>query len=1130
MLQHDSREVAVGRWSPRRSLLQWVTVQLLVLSTQQEVAASDIQTSPSLTWCSILRISPSSHSKDPWQQATFRMSPSTDPKTNPLPAVYTDLETEMALITPHGKQVKRPSSWFQHHSTHFSNPFFLSRRAREQHHLLRDKRQERKSGTFQDISHCSKFGDDISLVAIPHTLQVHGISQGVEPVDLVSRKKSRVSQQVNKYQAPNKVSEKGGIGKDIGSSVGEAFEPLSDAKANFCKKNKSLPQLNIVAPGHPANLACHVANLLDDGLPNQNHSHKEVTVRRKAMRTVSNDDYLLARGANPRTGVVTPSLHSGSSSIDDQELLRTWELPQHAKWRLKDDQWVSLGLDEPSPLPSSPSIHNDRRPGRPLRTPPKLAHGRQTQYRTHIHDHEQHGLGALRTKADNIARFYQPAEQNEKLFANSEDKGIVQDSAFPAKSSPGAHERSGKDSRIRRKPLGTPPSKPLSEDLFYGNDLPEASTESVTTKTSVVEQARSSSMPTPRKLRFFRPEDIGKALPALPGLKPNDHLNVKDEYLFQAMPFLGQRPGNWKANVLKKTDLAGHGSGKRLPYLPTNDIQSQQSSKGHISGSAAIVLPIYTNDINKQLHKVYHQPHSEGRTSTLLRSRPMITTGPYQLAQPIRTEQSPGRRDLMGAQDASDSKAFQPMPQLQPTSMTGQMTPRNKGAGTGSDTCTSPPTIKPILAAQTLPEDKLVSSSWREMPSPLRPGRQRATTASRPAMPERAEGTNNVPQVTDQMKLPERCQGGITGTSGSGVSANSTSVEGRAERDLIPRPLRPSNGNTTSPGRLGKVTARSVTDAEQATQNRHRRQDSSVKDQRHDMDGFTRRQGNKLTENIDPQADLSYTSGFLQDTPKDHSGCCAECCVVGCHGSCLGHRSPSMTVAASGFAGALGAMKEGFRNSMRLSRRIRVRTSAGGSRETETEEIAELDTPMCWEIPGPVSLGLPSNMEPPDFWDSGQTKDGSQRKGIASNASGSSVKTLEMPAAAGIGAVFEALVVPFNALRMCLKTHPQLMVLMQMMMLKLLEMSKHVLDTIGSAYRVTYIYSKTGRISPGKSSSLGKFASDCVKAVVYCLIIGAVAMMVGKMLAVLAGAGSWLIWCLSWVAWIVKAVGLGILW
>lgn len=185
---------------------------------------------------------------------------------------------------------------------------------------------------------------------------------------------------------------------------------------------------------------------------------------------------------------------------------------------------------------------------------------------------------------------------------------------------------------------------------------------------------------------------------------------------------------------------------------------------------------------------------------------------------------------------------------------------------------------------------------------------------------------------------------------------------------------------------------------------------------------------------------------------------------------------------------------------------------------------------MSWETAGPVSLGLPSKITPQNFWGGSHRQDDNQRMRAVSSVSASTVNTYETPNVAGLGALFEALIVPFGALSMWLKKHPQLLDLMQVVVMKLLEMSKHVLDTAGKAYRVAYIYSKTGRISPEKHSSLSGLVRDCVTAVVYGLILAAVAMLVGRVLAVFAGAGSWLIWSLSWFVWLVKAVGLGILW
>ncbi|KAI1961481.1 hypothetical protein LOZ58_003337 [Ophidiomyces ophidiicola] len=84
-------------------------------------------------------------------------------------------------------------------------------------------------------------------------------------------------------------------------------------------------------------------------------------------RTVSHEDYLTGRGANPRTGIISPSISSSSNTSDDhlshRELINQWNTQMSKKWRLKGDQWISLDKDEKTPLPSpsskKSSIHPD---------------------------------------------------------------------------------------------------------------------------------------------------------------------------------------------------------------------------------------------------------------------------------------------------------------------------------------------------------------------------------------------------------------------------------------------------------------------------------------------------------------------------------------------------------------------------------------------------------------------------------------------------------------------------------------------------------------------------------------------------------------------------------------------------
>ena len=76
--------------------------------------------------------------------------------------------------------------------------------------------------------------------------------------------------------------------------------------------------------------------------------------RRVRTRTVSRDDYLTARGANPRTGVVSPSITSSSNRTStDNERHRSSPKGQstRAKWRTKGNEWVSVDAGEETPTP-----------------------------------------------------------------------------------------------------------------------------------------------------------------------------------------------------------------------------------------------------------------------------------------------------------------------------------------------------------------------------------------------------------------------------------------------------------------------------------------------------------------------------------------------------------------------------------------------------------------------------------------------------------------------------------------------------------------------------------------------------------------------------------------------------------
>lgn len=64
----------------------------------------------------------------------------------------------------------------------------------------------------------------------------------------------------------------------------------------------------------------------------------------------ANEDKLLGRGANPRTGIISPSVTTNSSQDEKNNPHN-----KKQKWRLNGDQWISLDADQPTPEHTPPT-------------------------------------------------------------------------------------------------------------------------------------------------------------------------------------------------------------------------------------------------------------------------------------------------------------------------------------------------------------------------------------------------------------------------------------------------------------------------------------------------------------------------------------------------------------------------------------------------------------------------------------------------------------------------------------------------------------------------------------------------------------------------------------------------------
>ncbi|KAI1618966.1 hypothetical protein EDD36DRAFT_460601 [Exophiala viscosa] len=285
-------------------------------------------------------------------------------------------------------------------------------------------------------------------------------------------------------------------------------------------------------------------------------------------RPVHQDDYLLARGANPRTGLITPGVHSASSSIDYYEDAPAHGSGPQGRWHQKGEQWVSSDLGRMTPP-------KQRLPGsypHKLRTPRRLASGDMDASmgeRGHISRPPGLQQAAPREpRPDTSATF--------RLLKHSEGIGIYPEISFAPPftdiNKPLPLEEANEDSVLRRKPVGSPPYKTGpghgSEDQSRRND----SEETVLRTPRFQLDMRTSSAPVPPRVRNITPLDKDKDLPTLPR-DSNPSLVKEYQTIATQNPFLDppKMHPTMDGPDSRTSNTSGHPPvEKELPCLPMN--------------------------------------------------------------------------------------------------------------------------------------------------------------------------------------------------------------------------------------------------------------------------------------------------------------------------------------------------------------------------------------------------------------------------------------------------------------------------------------------------------------------------------------------------------------------------------
>ncbi|KAK2800153.1 hypothetical protein FQN50_008248 [Emmonsiellopsis sp. PD_5] len=292
------------------------------------------------------------------------------------------------------------------------------------------------------------------------------------------------------------------------------------------------------------------------------------------QRTVSRDDHLTARGANPRTGVVSPSLMSGSAnsgSRDSQEDTATIQ-----KWRLKGNQWVSLDPNEKTPLPTPEAKetaepvfsnkHGSQTAPRSPSSPLAKSHLSELEDRFVVNMPSAKEPSPLTMTTQQIIDFQKAIERVQREGGTMVDPETVPTprSVTPeGLSTPPTKLRKRLKNKLRgRKRSVTSPVSPGSDKQDTNRDNGHSAVVPPNNLATHVESCYSDDLPPIPTSRSSCGKSNGDNVGAVPSLPSHNTQNARQE------PFLGQGAGSEDPFYPNKTSEPNAEILSRYPSLP----------------------------------------------------------------------------------------------------------------------------------------------------------------------------------------------------------------------------------------------------------------------------------------------------------------------------------------------------------------------------------------------------------------------------------------------------------------------------------------------------------------------------------------------------------------------------------
>lgn len=806
------------------------------------------------------------------------------------------------------------------------------------------------------------------------------------------------------------------------------------------------------------------------------------------MRTVSKDDYLLARGANPRTGVVTPSIHSDRTAIGEIEDDPS-QKSSTSKWRLKGNQWI---LGEPSPT----STPQDRLSPEPPPVPLKygLIYGNaRNPSNVPIREMEDRFVVNMPSASEpcppqmtprQIKEYQKGIERVKRQGRVMIDPDILlmpgyfpaEEDTTPTQSPEKALPSTPVNKKIRRKAIGSPAS--AKQDIY--EPMRVASQETVVTKHNQ-DNDRSASR------TYFSPDDVGKDISS-----SAQSAVSTDKTQPGTRPFLAMREGDWvedvRGSILRK--------GRNMSAM-TDGIQCQSpSSMGTRTAqrmpSSTLPVPMTTSTFENM--QTRHHPDVEERQQRA--RRPSLTSKP--LPRFPQEEPSHHRPRKPSIPMPPTHNTFPRLRQYPPPLGPRLIIPRNPQMRKNHQQRLQDVFINPPSTVTSVTTRIPINTTHTKIENT----RGQGMSADRPGMGQRLDGMHSVPQVSLHQQQEDK---------GSHHQHMTSITNVKKWREISDGDLR--------------ARAHAMTDSEELMLSNQMSNQASLEDEQYDTGGCTGTQEKTIgpanetrkshrshlapefhAQSSGPtQQDVQWLRDAGTDVYTDEN-------TVDWQQDTLGSW---ITTGNGSIGGAKTMITRAVRNSLRL-RRVRVRTKEIEGEGLQFAELPE-DSDRELEDMTPVPL-MP--LQPVKQHRLASSSSISNR-----SVSGSAMWLMNPTGVTALDALLElAGRILVWAKRYKLFLHAK--VVGQ----RLLEMLMFVVGTAIKLYEVTVYQPVTKKGSKGKplpalpgEEVLG-LLRDCVRAGVYALMLVAALLAVGRVVRMLVEAGGWVVWIASAVGWVVKKV------